>query len=524
MVSSAQPQSVTPDKIAGLLQTIGQLRSENESLKRQLEWFQRQIFGQKSERRIVDTDSLQLGFGELTGEGNNPPAPATKEIPAHTRREKAKPEAGDDESKLFFDEQRIPVEIIAVPNPEAAGLAEDAFEVISEKVSFRLAQRPGSYVILKYVRPVIKLKETQVLSCPPAPQGVIEGSRADVSFVAGMIVDKFAYHLPLYRQHQRLTDSGITVSRQWLTQLTHSALDLLTPIHEAQLASIRASRVKAMDETPIKAGQTGTGKMKAGYFWPVYGEQDEVSFLYFPSREHKHVEEALGLSPPERAVLLSDGYDAYRCYAEKVGLTYAQCWAHSRRKFFDAQKYEPDRAAFALDLIGEFYAVEAKIREAGLTGPPKRAYRTEHTRPLVEKFFAWVDEQFKHQGLLPSNPLIEAVAYVRERRAALEVFLDDPDVQIDTNHLERALRVIPMGRKAWLFCWTGVGAQYVGVAQSLMVTCRLHGIDPYDYFVDVLQRVGQHPASQVELLTPRLWKQHFADHPLRSDVYKKSSH
>ena len=97
-------------------------------------------------------------------------------------------------------------------------------------------------------------------------------------------------------------------------------------------------------------------------------------------------------------MLLSDGYDAYRCYAEKVGLTYAQCWAHSRRKFFDARKVEPDRAAFAL-VGGEFYAVEGKICEAGLTGPPKRGYRTGHTRPLVEKFFAWVDEQFKHQVL-----------------------------------------------------------------------------------------------------------------------------
>lgn len=140
MLLSAQSQSVTPDKIVELLQTIGQLRSENDSLKRQLEWRRRQTFGQKSERRIVDTESLQLGLGELADEGNNPPAPATKEIPAHTRREKAKPEAGDDESKLFFDEQRVPVEIIAAPNPEAAGLTADAYEIISEKVSFRLAQ------------------------------------------------------------------------------------------------------------------------------------------------------------------------------------------------------------------------------------------------------------------------------------------------------------------------------------------------------------------------------------------------
>ena len=98
------------------------------------------------------------------------------------------------------------------------------------------------------------------------------------------------------------------------------------------------------------------------------------------------------------------------------------------------------------------------------------------------------------------------------------MFLDDPEVAVDTNHLERALRAIPMGRKAWMFCWTEVGAEYVGIAQSLITTCRLHGVDPYTSLVDVLQRVGQHPASRVAELTPRQWKHNFADRPLSSDL------
>jgi transposase len=102
----------------------------------------------------------------------------------------------------------VPVEVITVPNSQVEGLTPDAYEVIGEKVSHRLAQRPSSYVVLKYVRPVIKRHDTQVLSCPPAPVGVIDGSRADVSFLAGMIVDKFAYHLPLYRLDLRLRDAG----------------------------------------------------------------------------------------------------------------------------------------------------------------------------------------------------------------------------------------------------------------------------------------------------------------------------
>jgi transposase len=392
--------------------------------------------------------------------------------------------------------------------------------VIGEKISYRLAQRPGSYVVLKYVRPLIKITATQAMHCAPAPVGVLEGSRADVSFAAGLLVDKFSYHMPLYRQHRRLGDQGITVSRPWLTQIAQRTISLLQPIYEAQFASIRLSRVKTMDETPIKAGRAGRGKMKTGYFWPIYGEADEICFPFFPTRSHEQVRQLLGLHPSAHAVLVTDGYDAYQRYAEKTGVTHAQCWAHSRRGFFEALEADPTGAAQALEQIKAIYAVEESIRERNLAGKDKQLHRLTHSKPLIEIFFQWVDQQFERQGFTPSNPFIQALNYVRERRFGLEVFLTDPDVPIDTNHIERALRVIPMGRKSWLFCWTELGARHVGIIQSLIVTCRLHGIDPYTYLVDVLQRISEHPASRVAELTPRLWKQHFAADPLRSDIHE----
>ena len=439
-----------------LIELVGKQEREIVNLRRQVAWFQRQIFGQKSERRVPVPDGIQGSLGETFDAlpDTSPPNKKTR-VDGHERESKPKRPMGDpDESTLFFDDSKVPVEVIDVPNPEAAGLAEDEYEVIGEKVSHRLAQRPGSYVVLKYVRQVIKRLDTQVLSCPAAPVGVIEGSRADVSFIAGMMLDKCAYHQPLYRQHQRMRDSGINVSRPWLTQLMQSTVSLLEPIHDAQFASIRASRVKAMDETPIKAGPVGGGKMKAAYFWPVYGEQDEICFLYYPSRAGKHVQDALGLSPPEGAVLQTDGYAVYAQYAKKTGLTHAQCWAHSRRKVFEAKDIEPAHAEQALTWIGALYAVETKIRDENLTGQAKRARRQEQARPVVDRFFKWIDKQFEANGFLPSSPFLSALAYIRERRTGLEVYLDDPDVAIDTNHLERALRVIPMGRRNWMFAWT----------------------------------------------------------------------
>ena len=139
-----------------------------------------------------------------------------------------------------------------------------------------------------------------------------------------------------------------------------------------------------------------------------------------------------------------------------------------------------------------------------------------HAKPIVEHFFAWVNPQCEAHGLLPSNPITRALASARERRCGLEVYLTDPDVPIDTHHLERALRAIPMGRKNGRCCWTALGARPVGVMPSRIVTCRLHDLDLDDYLVDVLQRVGQPPASQVHELTPRVWKPLFAGNPLRS--------
>jgi transposase len=502
-------------------QTIETLSQQLAALAHQLEWFRRQMFGTKSERLRVLESAQQLALGEVLAPPQGTVPVKERVVGAHTRREKQRDAAavGEAESVPFFDESRVPVETIEVAHPDTVGLTAEQFEVIGQKVSYRLAQRPGSYVVLKYVRPVVKRRDTQAISAAPAPLGVIEGSRADVSFLAGLLVDKFAWHLPLYRQHQRLDDAGIAVSRPWLTQLTQASVRLLEPIYDAQFDSIRQSRVKAMDETPIKAGRSEHGKMKTAYFWPVYGEHDEVCFPWFPSREGANIYRALGADPAAGSVLLTDGYAAYASYAKKVGIIHAQCWAHSRRELFEAEAADPEGAREGLRRIAVLYDIEEQIREQRLTGEAKRLHRLTHSKPHVDAFFTWVDRRLQMHGLAPATPFIRAMNYVHERRAGLEVFLTDPDVPIDTNHLERALRPIPLGRKNWNFCWTELGAKHVGIVQSLIVTCRLHKIDVYTYLVDVLQRVGQHPAARVSDLTPRLWQQHFAATPLRSALH-----
>jgi len=515
-----------------------QLSIEYKELKTQLEWFKKQLFGEKSEKRSILPEGIEQS--SLFDDQSAPDTPEDQRPDqqiSYTRK-KGKKDREDSvtDSGLRFD-QTVPVERIEIPCPELNGEEADQYEVIGEKTLHRLAQRPGSYVVLEYTTPVVKPKvfegEIDIITAP-FPATVFDGTIADVSLLAGMLVDKFIYHLPLYRQHQRMAQEGIKLSRATLTHWFHRTIPLLKPIYQAQLQNILQSKVLAMDETPIKAGRKSKGKMQQAWYWPIYGQDHEIAFTFSTSRGSDHIKQSL---KGFEGTLLSDGYAGYDRYARQINqnqsdpiITQAQCWTHTRRYFVKAEDAEPEAVAEALEQIGLLYKHEKEIRKLKEQEEKRRQkdpdalrakilkIRSEKSHPVVESFFEWCYQQRQRTDLINSNPLSKALTYTQNHQQQLKTYLSDPDVPIDTNHLERALRVIPMGRKNWLFNWTEVGAEYVGIIQSLLTTCRLHNINPYTYLTDVLQRVAQHPASKVEELTPRLWKEKFADSPLQSDL------
>jgi transposase len=514
MESASGSSAIDPQQHAKICADNAQLREERDALKQQLDWFKRQLFGRKSEKRLLDNPD-QLDLNTLLGDVERPSEPPPTEKITYTRRKgKQRSEDCVTDSGLRFDE-RVPVETIELSAPQLQGPEADQYEIIDHKITRKLAQRPGSYVVLEYRRPVLKHKPSATLMEVPAPSAVFDNSLADVSFLAGLLVDKFAYHLPLYRQHQRLADAGITLSRSTLTNYVQQAIGLLKPIYDAQWQHILQSKVLAMDETPIKAGRSGKGKMRQTWYWPIYGEDDEICFTWSTSRGSDHVLAQLG---DFAGTLLTDGHKAYDVYARKrEAVKQAQCWTHLRRYFDRAQSSDP-AAQEALTLIGALYQVEKQIRQRELNHEAKLDYRSRHAHPIVDSFFAWCHQQRQRMDIVDSEPLAKALTYADNHEDQLKVYLGDPAVPIDTNHLERALRVIPMGRKAWLFNWTEVGAKQVGIIQSLLTTCRLHDVNPYTYLVDVQQRIALHPDRDIEQLTPRCWKTCFADKPMGSDL------
>lgn len=503
---------------------VAQMAEQISVLNQQLDWFKRQLFGRKSEKQIIDNPFQESLFqtDEVSDAKQTEDAETKTEVNAHKRKSN-KQRSDDDvnETGLRFDDS-VPQQIIELSAPELQGENADDFEIIRIKETTRLAQQPGSYTILIYRQPVVRHKKQQAVTTTPAPGNVLDGCYADVSVLAGIMVDKAVYHLPLYRQHQRMLDSGIRISRSTLINWIQKGIELLRPIYQAQWKHILLSKVLAMDEVPIKAGRKAKGKMQQTYYWPIYGEDDEIAFTWSTSRGHLH---AVAQLKDFNGTLLTDGYAAYNKAIAKlnkadVDIVHAVCWAHSRRTFEKSLTMEPEAAQQALAMIAGLYEIEESIRESDWSAEQIAAFRQKHSEPLVNDFFTWVYQQRNRIDLLPSNPLSKALKYVHERTDELKVFLSNPAVSIDTNHVERALRVIPMGRKNYLFCWSELGAEQLGILQSLMVTCRMHGINPYTYLVDVLQRVSVQPASKIEELTPRVWKTQFGDDLLTSDLQK----
>lgn len=507
-------------KVHSLEHSNTELHQTNAQLVQQLDWFKRQLFGTKSEKRPeINAEQAALFTAPIPSDA---PVPKVR-VPAHDRKKHRSGQEVNDTGLRFGPE--VPMREITLSCPELDGPHAADYEIIEFKESLKLARQPGSHVVLKFRRPVVRHKSQGRLITAAAPLGVLDHAQVDVSFIAGMLVDKFVYHLPLYRQHQRLLAERIELSRSTLDGWARSGIGLLEPIAAAVMRQILSGQHLKIDETPIKAGRTkiakgsraGQGQMKTGWLWPMLGEQGDIAFGYSAQRGAVALKAFIGES--YQGTIQTDGYQVYAQYAKNLpGCTHALCWAHTRRAFLKAEGSEPQAIGEILEMIRALYSIERELNERTADAATILKTRGERSAPIVKAIFDWVDRQIANPALLPKSLLAKALGYAKERQAGLTVFLTDAWLALDTNDLERALRVIPMGRRNWTFCTTEFGAKQVAIIQTLLVTCRAHGIDPYTYLVDVLQRISVTPNSLIDELTPRIWATKFADKPMRSDL------
>ena len=324
---------------------------------------------------------------------------------------------------------------------------------------------------------------------------------------ASVLVAKYGWHLPLYRQAKMLASQGIDLDRSTLAFWVGYAAAELMPLYERLKANLLASAKLAVDETPVPVLDPGRGQTKTGYFWAIarddrpWGGTDPpaVVYTYAPGRGGEHLEKLLA---NYRGIVQCDGYAPYKKLpADRI--TVAFCWSHLRREFFKiAERGDAPIATEAVARIAQIYAIEKDVR--GTSADQRRAARQIRSRPLINALKIFFEHQLTR--LSGGSDTARIIRYGLRHWDGLTRFLDDGRIELDTNIVERSMRPQALTRKNALFAGHDDGAENSAILASLIETCKLNGIEPQAYLADVLVRlVNLWPNNRRDELLPWTW-------------------
>lgn len=476
------------------LDEMGLLRQEIVVLRAQVAWLKQQLFGGgKSES--LDRAQLLLKLDELekrAAAAERPVATITYERPAGPAPKRTLP------AESFA---HLPVQETVVVEPPAVQADPTLYERIGEERTFEVDVVPPKLFKREIVRPKYRhrLDRNRAPLLAPAPARVVPGGFASAGLIAWALTAKFADHLPLYRQEKMLARWGAPISRQNLCDWVGAATALLEPLVKRMKQDLLASGYVQVDETPIRCNDPDVrdGKTTSGWLWALSRPGGGVVFEWRLSRRHEEVERLLG---SYEGVLQSDGYEGYPAYVRAhAGVEWVGCWAHARRKFFEAAAERPQTAERVLRLIGQLYQLEAQWDEASV-GAERSALRQEHfARSLARLRRLATALQAR---VLPRTGLGQACAYLLGHWAPLTAHLRHSHTRLDTNSVENAIRPSKLGAKNWLFIGHPDAGDRAAVIYSLIVSAQRRGLDPHAYLKDVLTRL---PAmTSKDDLTPLL--------------------
>jgi transposase len=373
------------------------------------------------------------------------------------------------------------------------------FVDLTDEVSFEYEFIPSRLVRRKHLRRKKACRCGQHIVTAPAPARVSDGVQYGPGFHAHVVVSKCLDSLPLYRQSRALSRAGVDIGRSSLCDLFHRAAELLEPLHKSATELIKASKYVRADETPQPV--LDKDKTHRGYMWN-FNTDELVAYVFSPGRSGETPVSVLGETP---GFLQADAYSGYNRVTTPKGRTRVGCWAHVRRKFFQAKDLAPEECKHALDTILELYKVEYQAAEENILGSDKHlAMRKSKSKKIVEDFQEWLKEQ--KGRFAPQSRMGRAVRYPLNHWESLKRFLEDAKLPLDNNMSERLLRVIALGRKNFLFVGNNGAGHNLAVLQSLVSSCQINGVDPQAYLTDVLIRIQTHPQPKIDELLPHRWQ------------------
>lgn len=475
---------------------VASLQRENTILRQKLDALARRFFGRKSEQ--LDAAQLELllqgladGSLKLTEEEEEEPEPA----PTRSR--------GSTQSQRIRTSENLEV-MSEVIEPELVLAEPQHYQRIGEETSRWLDYQPGKFFWHETVRPKyvrIDHKELPPVVAP-APQRVAEHGLAAPGLLAQLLVGKYCDHLPYYRQEQIFRQRhGVFIARQQMVRWTAQCERLLSGITNVLKQQLRESPYAQVDETPVKYLEPGHGQARQGYLWTGLVPGRVVVYEWHASRAAQCLDSLLGEDFAGK--LQCDGYSAYPAFAQGRVKLFG-CWAHARRGFFEAKEQAPKVTGWILKQIGLLYRWEEELRQSRAGPNQRQALRASHHRLVVERLHRVL--QKLQTRYLPKSPMGEAIRYALNQWPMLERFIEHGEVELDNNLVENAIRPTAIGKKNWLFFGSEEAGQRSAVIYTLIENCRLHGVEPYTYLKDVLERLPTTTNREVAQLTPLNWK------------------
>jgi len=268
---------------------------------------------------------------------------------------------------------------------------------------------------------------------------------------------------------------------------------------------VRQSWVIHTDETRVPIQSPGELKCRNGRIWTYIGDTLNPYIVYDYTPDRSRAGPAAWLSQYQ-GYLQADAYGGYDGIYAGGAVTEVACWAHARRKFFDAKETDGKRAAQMLSLVRELYAVEDQAR--GLDDAERLALRQQQSVPLLAKIKQWLDTE--REIVLPRSLMGEAITYALNQWAALNVYVTQGYLNIDNNAAERALKRVAIGRKNWLFAGNDQAAQHAATLWSLIASAERHGVDPQRYLTSLFAKLpllGPSPTpAELAQFLPDVWK------------------
>jgi transposase len=462
---------------------VAELKQQLGAVVAQMQAFERRVLGPKSEK-------MPPPIEELRRQESDEDAEARRLAALERRRERAALRESLRQETVTHHVTNEQAEC-----PRCGGAANRP--VGTGKETYLYEYEPGYFVRQKHVQEKRACSCGQYIATAESAHRPIDKGHYGPGFIAHLVVMKCGDSIPLYRlakQYQRL---GIPMGRSTLTDLFHAAAQKLEPLYRRLLALVARSDIVQADETSLKMQRPS----KRGFVW-AFLAGELIAYRFAGNRSGGTPLEVLGGT---QGTLVVDAYTGYNRVTDVDGRERAGCIAHVRRKFFDAAQAGTGEARQALDLILEVYCVEHEAKARGIVRTDEhRQMRQTRSRAVMERLRTWLfDQQGRH---VPKSPMGEAVRYALNQWNTLTIFLGDARIPVDNNASERALRVVALGRKNFLFVGDEEhGANLAGL-YSLVATCEVAGVDPVEYIKDVLMRVDSHPASRIDELLPHQWR------------------